>query len=128
MELDLVVTDDHPDPATRRITAIGSSKRGTSSPPRAVEARLLLVGSSFDHALLVEVADRDDVEIVDLDAWMASTGVIAQASTRADLVPNLRRQVIGRRSEPDAARSARRRPGCARVPRAAWTWPRSPGV
>jgi len=34
---------------------------------RAVEARLLLVGSSFDQGLVVEGADRDDVEIVDLD-------------------------------------------------------------
>ena len=37
-------------------------------PGRAsAEARLLLVGSSFDEGLLVEVAGRDDVEIVDLD-------------------------------------------------------------
>jgi uncharacterized protein len=81
-ELDLVVTGDHPDPANRRITAIGEAKAGErigrrhldrlvearhQLGPRAAEARLLLVGSSFDEDLLVEVVDRDDVEIVDLD-------------------------------------------------------------
>jgi uncharacterized protein len=81
-ELDLVVTDAHPDPATRRITAIGEAKAGTrigrrhldrlvqarhQLGPRADGSRLLLVGSTFDGDLLVEVAGRHDVEIVDLE-------------------------------------------------------------
>jgi uncharacterized protein len=81
-ELDLVVTDEHPDPASRRITAIGEAKAGErigrrhldrlvqardQLSSRAAEARLLLVGSSFDEELLIEVTDRDDLEIVDLD-------------------------------------------------------------
>lgn len=81
-ELDLVVTDEHPDPASRSITAIGEAQTGSrigrrpldrlvearlQLGSRAPEARLLLVGSSFDGGLLVEAADRDDVEIVDLD-------------------------------------------------------------
>lgn len=81
-ELDLVVTDEHPDPAHRRITAIGEARAGTrigrrhlgrlveardQLGPRAVEAQLLVIGSSFDEGLLVEAAGRDDVEIVDLD-------------------------------------------------------------
>ncbi len=81
-ELDVVVADDHPDPATRRITAIGEAKAGErigrrhldrlvearhQLGPRADGSRLLLVGSTFDEDLLVEVAGRPDVEIVDLE-------------------------------------------------------------
>ncbi|TVR18735.1 MAG: hypothetical protein EA387_14250 [Nitriliruptor sp.] len=70
------------EPATRRSTAIGEAKAGErivrrhldrlvearhQLGPRAVEARLLLDGSSFDQGLVVEGADRDDVEIVGLE-------------------------------------------------------------
>lgn len=80
-QLDIVVADDHPDPASRRITAIGEAKAGEvlggrhldrlvearqRLGPRADGARVLLVGSRFDEELLADAADRHDVEIIDL--------------------------------------------------------------
>jgi uncharacterized protein len=80
-QLDVVVADDHPDPASRRITAIGEAKAGEvigrrhldrltearhRLGSRAEDARLLLIGSSFDPALDTETRRRDDVEVVDL--------------------------------------------------------------
>jgi uncharacterized protein len=77
----VVVADDHPDPASRRITAIGEAKAGEvigrRHLDRLTEARhrlgsraegagLLLIGSSFDPALDTETRHRDDVEVVDL--------------------------------------------------------------
>jgi AAA+ ATPase superfamily predicted ATPase len=81
-QLDVVVADDHPDPASREVTALGEAKAGemigrrhldrltdvrSRLGPRAKDARLLLIGSSFDRALEAEVRHRDDVELIDLD-------------------------------------------------------------
>ncbi len=81
-ELDLVVTDHHADPATRRVTAIGEAKAGERIGrrhldrlvearrrlgPRADGARLLLVGSTFDDDLLADSEGRHDLEVVDLE-------------------------------------------------------------
>ena len=81
-QLDIVVADDHPDVASRRITAVGEAKAGEvigrrhldrliearhRLGSRADDARLLLIGSTFDPALHAETRDRDDVELVDLE-------------------------------------------------------------
>jgi uncharacterized protein len=81
-QLDIVVADDHPDPASRRVTAIGEAKAGEvigrrhldrlvearqRLGPRADGARVLLVGSRFDPDLLAETRRRHDVEIIDLE-------------------------------------------------------------
>jgi AAA+ ATPase superfamily predicted ATPase len=81
-QLDVVVADDHPDPASRRVTAVGEAKAGEAIGrrhldrltearsrlgPRAKDARLLLIGSSFDPALDAEARRRGDVDLVDLE-------------------------------------------------------------
>ena len=81
-QLDIVVADDHPDPASRRVAAIGEAKAGEvlggrhldrlvearqRLGPRADGARMLLVGSRFDEDLLADAAGRHDVEIIDLE-------------------------------------------------------------
>lgn len=81
-QLDIVVTDDDLDPAARRVTAIGESKAGEvigrrhldrltearhRLGARAEDARLLLIGASFDPALHAESRRRDDVELVDFE-------------------------------------------------------------
>ena len=81
-QLDLVVADDHPDPATRRVTALGEAKAGETLGrrhldrltdarsrlgPRAQQARLLLIGSSFDPTLDDQARRRGDVELIDLE-------------------------------------------------------------
>ncbi|MEX2551373.1 MAG: hypothetical protein WD638_14220, partial [Nitriliruptoraceae bacterium] len=81
-QLDVVVADAHPDPASRRVTAIGEAKAGevvgrrhldrltearSRLGSRAKDARLLLIGSSFDTALDAEARRRGDVEVVDLE-------------------------------------------------------------
>jgi uncharacterized protein len=81
-QLDIVVAGHHPDPGSRRITAIGEAKAGermgrrhldrlirirSGLGDRAVGARMLLVGSVFADELIEEAAARDDVELVDLD-------------------------------------------------------------
>jgi len=81
-QLDIIVADGHPDPASRRVTAIGEAKAGEviggrhldrlvearqRLGPRADGARVLLVGSRFDEDLLAEAAGRHDVEIIDLE-------------------------------------------------------------
>ena len=81
-QLDLVVADDHPDPATRRVTALGEAKAGETLGrrhldrltdarsrlgPRAEQARLLLIGSSFDPTLDDQARRRGDVELIDLE-------------------------------------------------------------
>ena len=81
-QLDIVVADDHPEVASRRITAIGEAKAGevigrrhldrltearSRLGDRAANARLLLIGSTFDPPLHAETRDRDDVALVDLD-------------------------------------------------------------
>jgi uncharacterized protein len=81
-QLDLVVADDHPDPATRRVTALGEAKAGETLGrrhldrltearrrlgPRAEQARLLLIGSSFDPTLGEQARCRGDVELIDLE-------------------------------------------------------------
>ena len=81
-QLDLVVADDHPNPATRRVTALGEAKAGETIGrrhldrltdarrrlgPRAQQARLLLIGSSFDPTLGEEARRRGDAELIDLE-------------------------------------------------------------
>ncbi len=81
-QLDIVVTDDDPDPASRHVTAIGEAKAGEvigrrhldrlvearqRLGPRADGARMLLVGSRFNEDLLADAAGRHDVEIIDLE-------------------------------------------------------------
>lgn len=81
-QLDIVVADDHPDPSSRRVTAIGEAKAGEvigrrhldrltevrdRLGSRAEDARLLLIGSTFDPALHAETRHRGDVELVDLE-------------------------------------------------------------
>lgn len=81
-QLDLVVADDDLDPARRAVTALGEAKAGDAIGrrhldrltdarsrlgPRAEQAQLLLVGSSFDPALGDEARRRDDVELIDLE-------------------------------------------------------------
>ena len=81
-QLDVVVADDHPDPASRRVTALGEAKAGEAIGrrhldrltearsrlgPRAKDARLLLIGSAFDPALDAETRRRGDVDLIDLE-------------------------------------------------------------
>lgn len=81
-QLDIVVADDHPDPATRTVTALGEAKAGETIGrrhldrltdarrrlgPRAEQARLLLIGSSFDPTLDEQAHRRGDVELIDLE-------------------------------------------------------------
>ena len=81
-QLDIVVTDEDLDPASRRVTAIGEAKAGEviggrhldrltearrRLGSRAEGARLLLIGSSFDPALHAETRRRGDVELIDLE-------------------------------------------------------------
>lgn len=81
-QLDLVVADGDLDPATRAVTALGEAKAGETIGrrhldrltdarsrlgPRAEQAQLLLIGSSFDPALGDEARRRDDVELIDLE-------------------------------------------------------------
>jgi uncharacterized protein len=81
-QLDVIVADDDPDPASRHVTAIGEAKAGEVLGGRHLDrlvearqrlgaradgARVLLVGSRFDEDLLADVAGRHDVEIIDLE-------------------------------------------------------------
>jgi AAA+ ATPase superfamily predicted ATPase len=80
-ELDLVVANDGPTPATRLITAIGEAKSGetlgiahlnrlerarSALGQRAMDARLFLFGTTVDPALAAIASQRSDIEIVDL--------------------------------------------------------------
>ncbi len=83
-EIDIVVAadDEGAPPEKRTVRALGEAKIGQTMTmqhlhrlemdratfgPRAANARLLLFGSSFDAALIMEAERRADVEIIDLE-------------------------------------------------------------
>ncbi len=81
-QLDVVVTEDDPNPASRTVTALGEAKAGEKLTRRHLDrlqdardrlgdradgARLLLFGSDFDDALETTAQGRDDIELIGLD-------------------------------------------------------------
>lgn len=89
-QLDVVVASDEGTsaPAERLITAIGEAKAGeemgrrhlrhlerarAALGGRAAQAKLLLIGTTFDDGILDEAARRSDVEVVDLERMYHGT-------------------------------------------------------
>ena len=85
-ELDVVVAGAGDVPSDREIVAVGEAKSGEVMTPRhlqrleraraalganAAHAKLLLFGERVDERLVQLAAERDDVELVDLDRLYA---------------------------------------------------------